>query len=49
MQMQIKFKFKFKDLKSFCGEIDCDNSDDPTAATKSAVTSRAKASVGWEI
>ena len=30
--------------------INCDNnSDDPTSATKSAVTSRAKARVGWEI
>ena len=29
--------------------INCDNnSDDPAAATKSAVTSRAKARVGWE-
>ena len=28
--------------------INCDNSDDPTAATKSAVTFRAKARVGWE-
>ena len=30
--------------------IKCDNnSDDPTAATKSSVTSRAKARVVWEI
>ena len=29
--------------------INCDNnSDDPIAATKSAVTSRAKVRVGWE-